>query len=147
MHAMITPSPTTKIDPSLARGTLTEIVAATATKPGYIKVSFPNTSYELHLIPAAPPRVEAGKKILGVIRARARRMDTVGTGGRYVEPVFGRPRRVQGTVLSISGSEVVVNAGVPMHITPTDPRQKASDFEPGQFISFDVMDGASFEEK
>jgi hypothetical protein len=144
---MITPSPTTKIDPSLARGTLTEIIAATATKPGYIKVSFPNTSYELHLIPVAPPRAGAGKKIMGLIRAKARRIDTVETGGRYVEPVFGRPRRVQGTVLSVSGEGVLVNAGVPIHITPTDPRQKASDFQPGQFISFDVMDGASFEEK
>jgi len=144
---MITPAPTTKIDPSLARGTLTDIVASTATKPGFIKVSFPNTSYELHLIPIAPPRAEVDKKILGLIRAKARRIDTVQTGGRYVEPVFGRPRRVQGTVLSVSGESVLVNAGVPIHITPTDARQKAADFQPGQFISFDVMDGASFEEK
>lgn len=144
---MITPAPTTKIDPSLARGTLTEVVAATATKPGFIKVSFPNTSYELHLIPSAAPRTPTGKKIHGLIRAKARRMDTVQTGGRYVEPVFGRPRRVQGTVLSVSGNEVLVNAGVPIHVTPTDPRQKAADFEPGQFISFDVMDGATFDER
>jgi hypothetical protein len=143
---MITPSPTTKIDPSLARGTLTEVVAATATKAGFVKVSFPNTSYELHLAPAAPVRTEPGKKVLGVIRAKARRIDTVETGGRYVEPVFGRPRRVQGTVISV-GDSVLVNAGVPIHLTPTDPRQKLSDFQPGQFISCDVMDGATFEEK
>ncbi|MBX3376129.1 MAG: hypothetical protein KF678_03900 [Phycisphaeraceae bacterium] len=144
---MITPAPTTKIDPSLARGTLTEIVAPTATKPGFLKITFPNTSYELHLLPVVPPRTPVGKKIHGLIRAKARRIDTVQTGGRYVEPVFGRPRRVQGTVVSVSGGEVLVNAGVPIHITPTDPRQKAADFQPGQFISFDVLDGATFEEK
>ena len=144
---MITPSPTTKIEPSLARGTLTEIVAPTATNTGFIKVSFPNTSYELHLAPVSPPRTEPGKKIHGVIRAKARRIDTVQTGGRYVEPVFGRPRRVQGTVLAVTGSEVLVNAGVPIHLTPTHPQQNAADFEPGEFISCDVMDGATFEEK
>ncbi len=144
---MITPAPTTRIDPSLARGTLTEVVAPTATKAGYIKITFPNTSYDLHLIPLSPPRTEVNKKIHGLIRAKARRIDTVQTGGRYVEPVFGRPRRVQGTVLSVSGDSILVNAGVPIHLTPTDARQKAADFQPGQFISCDVMDGATFEEK
>lgn len=144
---MITPAPTTKIDPSLARGTLTEVVAPTATKTGFIKVSFPNTSYELHLIPLQPSRTEPGKKVHGVIRAKARRIDTVQTGGRYVEPVFGRPRRVQGTVISASATEILINAGVPIHLSPTDARQKAADFQPGQFVSCDVMDGATFEEK
>jgi hypothetical protein len=143
---MITPAPTTKIDPSLARGTLTEVVSPSATKPGFLKITFPNTSYELHLVSGATPRTAVGKKILGVIRVKARRIDTVQTGGRYVEPVFGRPRRVQGTVLSV-GDSVLVNAGVPIHLTPTDPRQKAGDFLPGQFISCDVMDGATFEER
>src|SRR4051812_311150 len=97
---MITPAPTTKIDPSLARGTLTEIVAPTATKPGYIKVSFPNTSYELHLLPTGPINAPGGKKISGPIHARPRRIDETKTGGRFVEPVFGRPRRIQGTILA-----------------------------------------------
>jgi hypothetical protein len=45
----------------------------------------------------------------------------------------------------VKGNEVVVDAGVPIHCTPTDPRQKAGQFEVGQFVSFDVMDGARFE--
>ncbi len=147
LRTMITPSPTTKIDPTLARGVLTDVVAATATKPAFVKVSFPNTSYELHLLPVASPRTEVSKRILGIVRAKARRIDIVQTGGKFVEPVSGRPRRVQGRVVSVVGDSVVVDAGVPIHITPTDPRQKASDFQPGAIVGFDVLDGATFEEK
>ena len=43
--------------------------------------------------------------------AEAKRIDVVTTGGRYVEPVYGRPRRVQGTVIAIEDGAVVVNAG------------------------------------
>lgn len=141
---MITPAPTSKIDPALARGTLIEHVPATATKPEYIKLAFPNTSYEMHLLPTAPITVQPGKRILGTIRAMARRIDITDTGGRFIEPVYGRPRRVQGTILAIAGSALVVDATVPIHCTPTDPRQKAADFEPGQFVGFDITDGATF---
>ena len=93
---MITPAPTSKINAAIARGTFAEAVAATATKPAFIKLNFPNTSYETHLIPAGPITAQPGKRILGKIHAKARRIDTVQTGGRYFEPVYGRPRRVQG---------------------------------------------------
>ena len=144
---MITPSPTTKIAPTLARGVLADIVGPTATKLGFLKITIPNTNYELHLYPVNPPRAAVGKRIIGEIRARARRIDVVETGGQYIEPVYGRPRRVQGTVIAVNTDAIVVDAGVPVHITPTDPRQKPSDFQVDQFVSFDVMEGAVFEEK
>jgi hypothetical protein len=37
-----------------------------------------------------------------------------------------------------------VDAGVPIHLTPTDARQAADQFTPGQLVSCDVMDGAAF---
>ncbi|QYO64365.1 hypothetical protein [Leptolyngbya sp. 7M] len=86
-------------------------------------------------------------RIIGIIRAKARRIDEVTTGGRYIEPVYGRPRRVQGTVVAIEPDAVVVNAGMPIHCTPTDPRQRPGDFKPGQFVSFDVLEGATFEQR
>lgn len=141
---MIYPAPTARIDPTLARGLLEEIVEPGVARPGYIVVSLPNSSYRLHLVPTAPITAEIGKRIIGTIRAKARRIDTVTTGGRYVEPVFGRPRRVQGSVIAVVGDAVVVDAAVPIHITPTDPRQKAADFAEGQFVSFDALDGATF---
>jgi hypothetical protein len=70
----------------------------------------------------------------------------VQSGGKYIEPVFGHPRRVQGSVVSTdsSSNSITVHAGVPIVCAITDSRQKASQFEPGQFVSFDVLDGATF---
>lgn len=144
---MITPAPTTKIDPKLARGVLEEAGTQMAGKPEHVVLSFPNTSYRVHLRPTEPIRTEVGKRIVGVVQADVRRIDVVGTGGRFVEPVYGRPRRVQGTVVGIEGDRLVVNAGFPIHCKPTDSRQKASDFQPGQMVSFDVMAGATFTPK
>lgn len=137
---MISPAPTSKIDPKLARGVLV------GTGPALVKISFPNTSYELHLVTEGAIPTEPGKRILGVIRAQARRIDVVRTGGRYVEPLAGRPRRVQGTVIAVDAAAnvVVVDAGMPVHVTPTDKRQKAADFEPGVMVSFDVLEGVGF---
>ena len=138
---MISPAPTSKIDPRLARGVLTGVT------PSVVKIPFHNTSYELHLIPAAGISTEPGKRIVGVLSGQARRIDVVKTGGRYVEPLVGRPRRVQGSVVGVDpvANVVVVDAGMPIHCTPTDPRQRAADFAPGQFVSFDVLEGVSFE--
>lgn len=144
---MITPAPTTAIDPTLARGTLEAIVQETATHPAYLKFAIPNTSYSMHLQPlgAMPSGERIGKRLIGTIRAKARRIDVVGTGGRYFEPVFGRPRRVQGSIIRVTNDAIVVDAGVPIHCTPEDARQKPSDFEPGQFVTFAVLDGATIE--
>lgn len=141
---MITPAPTNKIDPKLCRGVFEKLLPATSTTPEHVVISILDTSYQMHLIPDGPVKGRAGHRIVGVVRAKARRIDVVKTGGRYVEPVFGRPRRVQGTVIAIESGNVVVNAGIPIWVEPTDARQKAADFEVGQFVSFDALDGASF---
>lgn len=143
---MIHPAPTAAIDPRHARGTLVGVAPETATRPAFLRVSYPNSRYELHLRHDAPLPAEPGHRLIGTIHARAKRIDVVGSGGRYVEPVSGRPRRVQGSIIAIETGtgEIVVHAGVPIHCKPTDPRQRVSDFEVGQFVSFDVMEGASF---
>ncbi|MBK7405438.1 MAG: hypothetical protein IPJ41_12600 [Phycisphaerales bacterium] len=143
---MIHPAPTTKIDPRLARGTLVELTPATATKPEFVRISFPNTQYQIHLLPETPVGVEPGARIIGTIHAQVARIDKVNAGGRYFEPVLGRPRRVQGRVIAVNGetNEVIVNAGVPIHCHPTDKRQKATDFHDGDFVTCGVLEGATF---
>lgn len=143
---MITPTPTTKIARDLARGVLAAVVDPTATKPGYIRFEVPDTSYDLHLRPAGEIRSPVGKRLVGKIHVEGRRMDVVETGGRYIEPVAGRPRRVQGTVIGRddAANAIVINAGVPVICKLTDARQKAGDFEVGQMVSGDVLDGATF---
>jgi len=148
---MLHPAPTTRIDPKLARGVLKESVTATATKPAHVRLGFANTSYVLYLLPTAPVKAEPGEKVLGTIAARARRVDQVPSGGKFVEPVIGRPRRVQGRVIGHvtqdGRDKLVVDAGVPIHFTLTDGRQHAKDFAVGDMVSFDVLDGASFTTK
>ncbi len=146
---MIDPAPTTKIDPTLARGRLEEVCEATAPNPAFVVLSFPNTSYRMRLVPAAGAEALAdrvGKTVIGRITAKARRIDKVGAGGRYIEPISGRPRRVQGSVIAVDAPKntITVNAGAPITCAVTDQRQKASDFEAGDFVSFDVERGAVF---
>ncbi|TVQ60510.1 MAG: hypothetical protein EA378_11615 [Phycisphaerales bacterium] len=145
---MLHPAPVTSRPLHIALGKLLEVVDATATKPSYIVVSFPNTSYRIHLHPQGAIRTELGKRIEGVIQADARRVDKVGSGGRYVEPVFGRPRRVQGSIVAKDdkANTITVHAGVPIVCRLTDARQRADQFEPGDFVSFDVLRGATFTE-
>jgi hypothetical protein len=144
---MLTPAPTTVIDPRLARGVYEGEVPATETKAGMICISVPNTTYQIHLVASGAVDGEVGKRIVGTIRARARRIDEVKTGGKFVEPVMGRPRRVQGRIVAVEGDAVVVDAGVPIHCVPTDARQKAEQFKVGQFVGFDVLEGATFERR
>ena len=100
----------------------------------------------MHLATHAPCRAEVAKRILGTIRVDARRVDRVDTGGKYVEPVYGRPRRVQGRVLLVNDSSrtLVVDAGMPIHLHLLDDRQRPGDFAPGDLVSCDVRDGATF---
>lgn len=141
---MITPAPTTKIDPKLCRGVFERAIPATATSAEHVVISFPDTSYQVHLIPTAPVTAKPGHRVIGKIRMSARRIDEVKSGGRFLEPVFGRPRRVQGTVIAIESDAIVLNAGVPVWVQPTDARQSPGDFQVGQFVSFDALDGATF---
>lgn len=152
------PGPRTQADPALARGVLADAVEATATAPAYMVFALPGTSYALHLRTQTPTidlRPSLGKRAVGTIRCRARRVDVVSTGGRYVEPVMGRPRRVQGTILQTRPAEnaIVVSAGgavtadgLPMPIVCelTAPNQRAEAFAVGQLVSMDVHEGATF---
>lgn len=143
---MLHPAPTSKIDPALARGVLFEHHPETPIQAERVVLTFPNTNYQVHLHPTAPVTTEIGKRIIGTIRAEARRVDVVTTGGRYVEPVYGRPRRVQGAIVGRDDARntLIVHAGFPIHCALTAPNQKSADFPDGAFVSFDVNDGATF---
>lgn len=114
----------------------------------WVQVRLPDTDYRIRLVPAEGLSVAVGDKVTGVIRAQALRMDVIPAGGRYIEPVQGRPRRVQGRVVggNVSLNEVYIKAGPGVVVTPMAP-QRASDFSIGQMVSFDVRDGSTFESK
>jgi hypothetical protein len=142
---MITPSPTSPIAPTLARGVYLGISPATTARVQCARMGILGTSYDLYLVPTGVISTPVGKRLIGTIRAEARRVDVVQSGGRYVEPVIGRPRRIQGSIIAVDApsNTIVVDAGIPIHCTLTDPRQRAEGFGIGQFVSFDAMDGAT----
>lgn len=111
-----------------------------------VVLALPGTDYRLHLAVYQRPGTSVGKRIIGTIHAKARRVDIVDSGGRYIEPVMGRPRRVQGEVTAVDtgNNTITVHAGAPIVCALTDHRQRAADFKPGDFVSFDVLPGASF---
>ncbi len=105
----------------------------------------PGTNYQpAFAATGAAPAV--GAKVAGIVRVHARRMDLPTAGGRFVEPVAGRPRRIQGRVIGVDAAknEIQVRAGFAVLATPLAP-QKAGDFAVGQTVSFDAEPGASFE--
>jgi len=146
---MLHPAPTNAVDPLLARGVLEEVRDATATKPAHIVMSFYNTSYKLRLLASdetiVAMRPRAGKRVLGTIRVGARKIADCKTGGKFVEPVFGAPQHIQGKVIAHHNDAIVVNAGMPIHVTPTHPNQNAQTFQVGSFMTFDATEGAVFE--
>ncbi len=135
---MIQPAPTSAISPGVARGIL---VSHTG---GIVTVSFPNTSYEIHLNVEGVVTTDPGKRITGKIRLSARRIDISRSGGKYLEPVVGRLTRVQGKVVAVEADAVVVDAAVPVHLIPTERGQKPSDFQVGDFVTCNVKSGGTF---
>ncbi|MEM6749001.1 MAG: hypothetical protein AAF612_00885 [Planctomycetota bacterium] len=111
----------------------------------HLVLAVPGTDYRIKLVHQGAELAQ-GQRARGVIQAQARRIDVIPAGGRFVEPVAGRPRRVQGRVVQVdeSSNTVWVKAGPTLGVTPTDARQKAADFAPGAMVSFDVEAGATF---
>jgi len=112
-----------------------------------IVLHVPGTDYQLELVLESPLAVEVGDRVEGVIHAVANRVDVVKTGGRFVEPVYGRPRRVQGKIVggNVSDNSLTIHAGGALVIAKLgDKRQNAADYKTQQLVAFDVLRGAVF---
>ena len=125
----------------LTSGTVVELTDARLT------LKLPGTHYRLELVPAGKKEgLSKGDTAHGVIRCQSQRIDIAATGGRFVEPCVGRPRRIQGRVIggSAARNEIHVSAGAYLVVTPMSP-QRAADFTVGQLVMFDAHAGATFE--
>lgn len=110
-----------------------------------IVLRLPGTDYRIQLVPAGAIPEQPGDKVTGMIEAKARRIDEIDAGGRYVEPVYGRPRRVQGRIVGgdLEANLIYVSAGPTLALRPMAP-QTAADFAIGQMITCGIEDGACF---
>lgn len=145
----------TATNESTARGQLYDASSATTTRPASIVFHVPGSQYQIHLRAEGSISAQVGKRIAGVIHASARRVDATAKGGRFIEPVIGRPRRIQGTVtahdagantitVNCAGSAAVDGVDLPVVCRLTDARQKPDQFPLGAIVGFDVLDGATF---
>ena len=112
------------------------------------------TDYRLELTPTVAPedfpplKSERNRRIRGVIQARALKMHQASAGGRFIEPVHGRPRIVQGTVyaVDVENDRLLMDVVVPMWVSVESAvtGQFASDFSQGDMLNFYVESDISF---
>lgn len=127
-------------DPTVVTGKLLE------QSDQMIVLALPGTDYKLHLAVSSPPSPDKIGRLSGRITAQARRVDLISAGGVYVEPVMGRPRRVQGRVIAVdAGNKTITVKAVATFTCKLDARQQADQFPIGAMVSFDVERGALFE--
>lgn len=136
-------SPTvTTQNEALARGILE------SHEDGQVVLAVDHSDYRLHLVPTVPPGeidVPVGKRIQGIIEARALRMHAAHGGGRFIEPVWGAPRIVAGEVLAVEPDKrrVLVDVSVPIWVT-APANQDFSVIREGELVNFYIESGATF---
>ena len=109
---------------------------------GIVTLAVPNTNYRNSFKVVDGGSVPAvGTKVRGTLHAPAWKVDRVELGGNYVEPLFGRPRRMQGTILSVSPATNELTVQVGYDVTVKLPeRYKAADYAAGQRVGWDNIE-------
>ncbi len=105
----------------------------------------PGTGYRISLVVPEGFDSPAGRRIRGRVRGHALRMHRTSAGGNFIEPLEGRPRIVQGTVIAVDpdADEVILDLVVPFRIAMAEG-QSASDFATGEMVNFYMHPGAAF---
>ena len=107
--------------------------------------TIPGTQYRLHLTVSEGLEDLVGSRVRGRVQGRSLRMHHSPAGGNFIEPLEGRPRIVQGTVLAVDpdAHEVLVDLVIPIRLAiPED--QPTSAFATGDMVNFYMEPGASF---
>jgi hypothetical protein len=106
----------------------------------------PGTNYRNTFILHSPATLEPGQRVRGTIHAPAWKVDRVELGGNYVEPLFGRPRRMQGTILSVNPATNELTVQVAYEATvKLPPKYTASNYHPGERVGWDNIEIPTFE--
>ena len=124
-----------------------KVIAATN---GMVVFSPENTTYEMQLEIEGPTKnLKIGVWMEGHIIVNARKVLTVGSGGNFVAPIFGPPRKIQGRIRYIDEEQMVVQAGVPIIVKlPHDSacfELAHGQLAVGKMVNVDVLPGVVFE--
>jgi len=114
---------------------------------GIVTLRVPGTNYRNSFaIHSTGPSLAEGARVRGKIHAPAWKVDRVDMGGNYVEPLFGRPRRMQGMIVSIDAAANELTVQVGYEATVALPAgMKADTFEVGQRVGWDNIEIPEFE--
>ncbi len=113
----------------------------------FVHVTMDRTSYRVQLLLQGELEATIGRRIHGIIRVNVWKVDFVSPGGAYIEPVLGRPRRVQGRVVAHQDDRngiVISVSGCPITADLPERWQKV-DVPIGTLVAVDVYEGAVFE--
>jgi hypothetical protein len=113
---------------------------------GVVTLRVPNTNYRNCFASKDAASLKIGERVVGRIVAPAWKVDCVELGGNYVEPLVGRPRRMQGTILSVDAARNELTVQVGYEVTVKMPEKyKAESFQPGARVGWDNIEVPSFE--
>ena len=112
---------------------------------GRIVVGLGSTNYQLHLTATAPIAAATGHRVRGVIGLKVWKVDRLVNTGNFIEPIYGRPRRVQGHVAGAIGNSLVVKCCGCLMRCDLPERYAAGDFQVGEPLGLDILPGATFE--
>ncbi len=115
-----------------------------ATQDGLVTLKMLNANYcNTFKFIGEPPQI--GSRVVGEVYAYARKAEMVSLGGNYVEPLFGRPRRMQGMVLeqNVIRNELRVQTGYEVTVKLPE-NQPATEFPIGSHVGWDNADWAEF---
>ena len=100
---------------------------------GKIVLNPAGTSYELDLRLEVDSGATAGAVVRGTVHVKGRKVWTVSAGGRFVTPICGEPRVIQGWVKHAEPGCLVVEAGLSV-IVELPPEPSAYDLVNGPVV-------------
>ena len=114
---------------------------------GRVVIDLPGTSYQLHLSPTDVVTPSPQGRVRGVIRCKVWKMEYVSAGGAYIQPLWGRPGRVQGEVVATlpETNSVIIEIRQTPIVGDLPERWNAADIPIGARIGMDVYKGSTFE--
>ncbi|MEM7228219.1 MAG: hypothetical protein AAF432_05310 [Planctomycetota bacterium] len=106
------------------------------------------TDYQLHLMPGVPASditTPVGRRVKGMIEGNALRIHPAEGGGKFIEPVYGAPRIVAGTVLHANERQrrALIDVSVPIWVN-TERGQDFDVLREGALVNFYVASGMTF---
>lgn len=117
-----------------------------AIEDGVVTLKTPNNNYRNSFKLADGVTLTHGQRVTGTIHAPAWKVDHVELGGNYVEPLFGRPRRMQGTILSIHTDTNELTVLTAYEVTVKLPSlYQVANYAAGTRIAWDNIDVPVFE--